>query len=429
MNNLKFVVVLFALPTFILSNLAEAVSLKEAVGIALSSHPEVSAANNQVLSREQEVRQARAGYLPSLDVAAGIGREWTRSPGTGQNKVWLTREEASVSGSQLVFDGFATRSEVRRQRARHKSAEYSVATTKEGVALRTAEVYLGLITQTELMSLAESSLQSHRSIHDQMVLRNESGVGSRADLDQIAARLALAEGNVVVAQANLLDAITNYYRVTGVMPEVELLQLPEPMTDLPASLEAAVELALDVHPTLGTANSDVAASIAQYQATESSFWPDVRVEVDRSWNEDVDGVRGDNEDQVVALRMRYNLYRGGGDRARRKQTSFLIEESKDVRNGTRRQVIEGLRLSWSALQSISAQMPYLTQHVRAAESTKEAYVNQFNIGRRTLLDLLNTENEVVDAKRSLYRANADRVLAEYRVYNSIGTLLPKLGVN
>lgn len=404
-----------------------ATSLKEAVGIALSSHPEVSAAKHQVLSRQQEVRQARAGYLPSLDVAAGIGREWTQSPGTGQEQVTHTREEASVSGRQLVFDGFATRSEVRRQRARQKSAEYSVSTTKEGIALRTAEVYTAVITQTELMALAEASLRSHRSIHDQMVLRNESGVGSRADLDQITARLALAEGNVVVAQANLLDSITNYYRVAGVMPEVGTFRLPETMGDLPASLEAAVELALESHPTLGTANSDVAASVAQHEATESAFWPDLRIEVDRSWNEDIDGISGNNEDQVVALRMRYNLYRGGGDRARRKQTSFLIEEAKDVRNGTRRQVIEGLRLSWTALQSINAQMPYLQQHVKAAVSTKEAYVNQFNIGRRTLLDLLNTENEVVDAKRSLFRANADKVLAEYRVYNSIGVLLQKIG--
>lgn len=427
-NKLKLGVTILGLGVAVQAATLQATSLQETIATAIASHPEVHAAKNQVLSREQEVRQAKSGYLPTLDVAAGIGREWTRSPGTGKNKVWLTREEASLSASQLVFDGFATRSEVRRQKARQSSAEHAVNSTAESIALRAAEVYLAVLTQAELMSLAEASLREHKSIHDQMVLRNESGVGSRADLDQIAARLALAEGNVVVAQANLLDSITNFYRVVGVMPEVAELTQPKLSGDLPASLEAAVEQAIEVHPTLGTANADVRATVAQYEASESPFWPDVRVEVDRAWNEDIDGVRGGNEDQVVALRMRYNLYRGGGDRARRKQTSYLIEEAKDVRNNTRRQVIEGIRLSWSAFQSINAQMPYLKKHVNAASSTKEAYVKQFNIGRRTLLDLLNTENEVVDSKRSLIRAQADEILAEYRVYNSMGLLLPKLGV-
>ncbi|MCV6626950.1 MAG: TolC family protein, partial [Cellvibrionaceae bacterium] len=116
------------------------------------------------------------------------------------------------------------------------------------------------------------------------------------------------------------------------------------------------------------------------------------------------------------------------DKARRKQTSYLMEEAKDVRNNTRRQVVEGLQLSWTAYESVSAQLEFLQKHVQAAQATKEAYVEQFNIGRRTLLDLLNTENEVVDAQRSLIRAVNDQKLAELRIYNSMGMLLPKLGL-
>ncbi|MCV6626195.1 MAG: TolC family outer membrane protein, partial [Cellvibrionaceae bacterium] len=336
--------------------------------------------------------------------------------------------ETSISARQMIFDGFATRSEVRRQRARTQSADHNLNTTEENIALRTSEVYLALMSQTDLLKLAEASLQEHRSIYDQMTLRNQSGVGSRADLDQIAARLALAEGNVVVAQANVMDAVTNYYRVTGVMPEIENMSMPSNGIDLPASLEDAVELALDVHPTMQTAHADVRATMAQREAANAPFWPDVRLEANASWNEDTGGIEGDNENQIVALRMRYNLYNGGADLARKRQTAHLLEESKDVRDNTSRQVVEGLRLSWTAFESVSTQLQYLQAHVDSAQATKEAYIKQFNIGRRTLLDLLNTENEVVDAKRNLIRASYNQKLAEYRIYNSMGMLRSKLAI-
>lgn len=407
---------------------AQAQTIQEAIRTAINSHPEVSAAKHEVLAREQEIKGAKAGYLPTVDVAAGFGKEDTKSPTTGQQDVSLDRKETSISARQLVFDGFATRSEVKRQEARTQSARHEVESTSENIALRTAEVYLALLTQADLLKLAEASLQEHKSIYDQMTLRNQSGVGSRADLDQIAARLALAESNVVVAQANLMDAVTNYYRVTGVMPEVEALSMPSNNIDLPANLEDAVELALQSHPTLKTANADIDATTAQAEAAKAPFWPDVRLEADASWNEDTGGVVGEDERQVIALRMRYNLYRGGADKARRKQTHYLLEESKDVRNNTSRQVVEGLRLSWTAFESVSTQLQYLQAHVDAAQATKQAYINQFNIGRRTLLDLLNTENEVVDAKRNLIRASYNQKLAEYRIYNSMGLLLQKLAI-
>lgn len=412
----------------VLSAGVQAASLNQAIKTAIDTHPEVHAARHQVLSRKQEVKQAKSGYLPTLDVAAGIGKETTESPTTGQNRVKLTRHETSVAARQMLFDGFATRSEVRRQQARTESSESSLASSEELIALRAAEVYIAMITQLELLKLSEGSLEEHKNIHDQMVLRNESGVGSKADLDQVAARLALAQSNVVVADASVKDAVTNYYRVVGEMPVIDDLALPESEAQMPAGMDAATAMALELHPTLKTANADIRATMAQHEASASPFWPDLRIEADKSWNEDVGGVVGDDERGVIALRARYNLYRGGADKARRKQTSYLLEESKDVRNNTRRQVVEGLRLSWTAYESIKGQLKFLHAHVASSEATKEAYIKQFNIGKRTLLDLLNTENEVVDSRRNLIRAVNDQKLAEFRVYNSMGVLLASLSV-
>lgn len=400
-----------------------ALSLPETVLLTLGSNPEILAAQHQLSSRNEEVRVAKAGYLPRIDIAAGIGRETIDTP--ANDEVTLRRHEASVAARQTLFDGFATSEEVSRQSARYHSAQHNLRATEEGVTLRVAEVYLNLLRQSELLDLARSTLYEHQNIHDQMVLRNKSGVGSRADLNQIAARLALVHSNMVTVQSNLLDAQTNFYRVTGVEPQLNILSEPQIKQALPASQASAERLALQQHPTLKSAGADVNSAVAQYETSKSALWPHLQLEADKSWDENIAGIEGDNEDLVVAVRMTYSLYNGGGDLARRRQTAHLLEEAREVRNNTSRQVIESLRLSWSAFSAIRDQMKYLEMHVRAAQDTRTAYQQQFNIGRRTLLDLLNTENELVDAQRALINAGYDQLFAQYRIFNSMGQLLPE----
>ena len=405
----------------------QALSLQEAVEHTLQTNPEVQAARNEYQSRTAEVRLAKSDYLPTVELGAGLGRQTLESQSTGGDEVTLTRHEASLSARQLLFDGFATSSEIKRQSARSDSASYKVLEAEENTSLRVAEAYLNLMRYNELLQLARETLYEHQNIHDQMVLRNKSGVGSKADLDQISARLALAYSNMISAQSNLLDARTNFYRVTGLSPDIDELRMPGNPASLPASLQSAEELALQQHPTLQSATSDVQSAEAQYKSSESNYWPRLQLEADKRWDENIDGVEGDSEDLIVAVRLTYNLYNGGGDKARRRQTAHLLEESRDVRNNTHRQVIESLRLSWSAYQTITEQMKYLQMHVESALDTKASYNKQFDIGRRTLLDLLNTENEVVGAKRALVNARFDHLFSQYRIFNSMGQLLQELG--
>lgn len=420
MNVLRLLFI--GLPLWSVALCVHAISLQDTVRQTLESHPEVMAARHELDARKAEVSVAKAGYLPRLDATAGVGYEEVRKPSTLDETVSLNRNELSLQARQMVFDGFATAEEVNRQRARVDSATYQALASTDGVTLRAAEVYLNLLRQVDLLSLTKDSLKEHQNIYDQMVLRNRSGVGSRADLDQISARLALANSNYVVAENNLFDARTNFYRVVGFLPDAKTMTMPEQVVQLPENMEAAVGQATERHPTLLAALADVNAAQAQYDAAGSGYWPQIQLEADKRVDNNISGIEGRDEDLVVALRLRYNLYSGGADKARRSQTAFLLEEARDVRNNTHRQVVESMRLSWSNYEAVNNQLRYLQEHVRAAGSTKKAYQQQFNIGRRTLLDLLNTENELVDAKRSLIGANYDRLFAQYRILNAKGDL-------
>jgi adhesin transport system outer membrane protein len=409
-----------------------AATLRDAVQAAVASSPDVLELSHARLARLQELEQARGGYLPSLDVNAGYGFEYTDNPSTrarglgAGERLW--RQEAGITASQMVFDGYATESEVARQAARVESSGYRLHSTAQSTAVSAAQAYLEVLRYREEARLAEENLQVHRRILDQIRMRSDAGVGRRADLDQIRAREALAQSNVIAAQANLRDAITTYKRVIGDEPGPDLSMPALDGVQLPESLDAALQLALQQHPALSVAEADVVAASAQREAARSSLYPRLDLELAGNHNVEADGIPGQANDYSVMLRLRYNLFRGGSDEARLRQTVHQIDEAKQIRDRARRQVEETLRLAWTAYEATSRQLTLVTEQVKFGEATRDAYAKQFNIGQRTLLDLLNTENELFQARQTLAGTRTDLLTAKYRVLEAMGSLLQSMDV-
>ena len=405
----------------------QALTLEQVIKHTLTSSPEILSSRQQLQGRKNEITGVKAGYLPSLDLELGIGRESTESPATDGRDIELTRKESALRLRQLIYDGSATSSEIDRQKARYNSQLYDMEATRQKVALRVTEVYINALKQSELLQLFSSSLSAHQNIHDQMSLRSQAGVGSRSDLDQITARLALAKSNYIVGRNNLQDAVSNFYGVVGYLPESSTMERPPSLT-LTGTLESSLQVAFANHPQLKSADADIKVAEAQYRASKSAFHPTITLEGDHTSNEDIDGTEGTNEDWVIALRLRYNLYRGSGDVARKAQTAELIGEAQQIRAATKRQVEEGLRLSWDAYTFTKQQIQFLTVYVDSVVATREAYQKQFDIGRRSLLDLLNTENEVLDAKSNFLNADYDSLFAQYRLVQAKGNLTNELNI-
>ena len=277
----------------------QALTLEQVIKHSLSSNPEILSSRRQLLSRENEIAGVKAGFLPSLDLEVGIGRERTESPSTGGLGIELALRESALRLRQLIYDGSAVSSEVDRQKARYNSKLFDNIATEQNIALEVTEVYINSLRQSELLQLLGDSLDSHQNIYDQMSLRSSAGVGSRSDLDQIAARLALAKSNYIAGQNNLQDAISNFYGVVGYLPESSTMERPMPFT-LTGELEDSLKIAFANHPQLKSAEADIEAAKAQYSASKSSFYPTLTLEGDSTINEDLDGVEGTNEDWVIA---------------------------------------------------------------------------------------------------------------------------------
>ncbi|MBM3108431.1 TolC family outer membrane protein [Pseudomonas sp. V1] len=416
-----------AVPFAFAASFVQAQTLPEVMQKALEVHPEIQAGVNSRIAADYQLRAAKGGYLPKVDVLAGYGREGTDSPSTGNRWETLNRGESSVRLRQMVFDGFATSSEVGRQQATVNSRAYSLLGSSERTALTVAQVYLDVLTRREMVRLAEDNLRSHERIYDQIKLRTTRGVGRLADLDQAEARLAQAKNNLITEQTNLADAKTNYLSVVGEMPDE--LSAPAPFIDmLPANLDEARHQMVESSPILRSAESDIAAAEKQYEAAKSTFYPRFDAELGRTADNDIDGANGHNNEWQAMLRMSFNLYSGGSNKADLESKSYLTNQALDIRNNALRQLNEELGLSWNAMDNANAQLPIAQQYVDYSNNVRSAYQKQFSLGERTLLDLLDSENELFTAQRRLTEVKYIQVFTQYRIKATIGQLLKSQGV-
>lgn len=402
-------------------------TLKQVVQETLLTNPRVLASESEKLAREQQLNQSRGGNYPRIDITAGAGKEYSKNPATvssyGDDDFHdLSRKESAITLRQNLFKGFETQNQVKQQKARLQSAEHQLASSRDEIALRASQVYLDVIRAREILNLTQQNLNKHQVIFNKVKQRSKSGVGRSSDLEQAHGRFSLARANLAAAKANLFDAETNYLRVVGkAVPQQ--MQKPDPVESaIPGNLDAAITAALASNPRLASANAEVTAATAVREGSKSNYYPELDVVLSRAWNENLDGIEADDEEYFGMLQLRWNIYNGGSDSARSSETAHLYNKAISSRDDEMRFVEQSIRLAWSEYTTRKSQLQDLKQHYDSSLKTRDSYDNQFRIGKRTLLDLLDTENEVFQSGRAYTNAQYDLLVAQHKVLASLGVL-------
>ncbi|MBF7731594.1 TolC family outer membrane protein [Pseudomonas sp. N040] len=412
----------------------QAMTLTEAIQSTLENHPELQATSSRRQIADEEAKIAKGGYQPTVDLISGYGYRYEKGryqeKPTTDNSESTNYSNAEIRLRQMLFDGFNTPNEVARTEAVANSRAYYVQATAESLALRTAEVYLDVLKRREMVNLAKNNLMAHQRINDQIGLRSKQGVGSSADLDQSQARLALAENNLYTEEVNLADAEANFYSVTGRMPD----DLESPATikgEMPADILAARQAVLVNSPYLKSAQADVQAAEKQYESAKSTFYPrldgELAANTEDSNNPDYDF----NQDEGnwhgwrAGVSMTYNLYNGMRDKAALQAAAYKVNEAMEIRNNALRVINEDLSLAWNALENAKKQTPKARDYADYSARSREAYQQQFGLGQRSLLDLLDSENELFTANRKYTDVRYNEELSMYRVISTTGELLTK----
>ncbi|MEZ8083378.1 TolC family outer membrane protein [Enterovibrio norvegicus] len=405
-----------------------AFSVEQAVATTIATDPELKSAFNDFMSAREDIESAQGGYLPAVDLSAGFGYEYVNNSTTeASGEKSFNRKDATLSLTQLIWDG-TTGNNIERSEFEAEAQRFQLLSDAQDKTLRVTEVYVAVLKAAQLLSLSEANVEVHEKILGDIKRRAESGIGSTADLSQVEARVARAFTNMLAARSNLEDAESEFYRVVGAEP----VNPTDPEVDelsLPTTRDAALERAIELNPVIKLATYDIDAARAQYRLNKGNFYPTLSFEASQNWSDDAGGVEEQVDEFSAMLRLRVNLYNGGSDTADVRRSAYQLNKSKDIFDNAYRLLEESTRLSWSAYQLTEQQKIYLAEHVDAASETVIAYEKQFRIGRRTLLDLLNTENELFEARRSYLDAHYANITAKYRVLNSTGSLLDALHVD
>jgi len=404
-----------------------ALTLSEAVEKTLETNPQMQKSISDYIAIENDLDIAKSGWRPTLDFRGAIGEEHTEQikgqsatgPGQSEN---LVRKEALLIANQNLFEGFGTKYDIKEQEARVNASRYGAMQDANSIGLRTTEVYLQVLRQNKILNLLHANVKTHERIYKMIKQKTDSGLSRRSDLEQTRGRLALAYANYISQQNNYQDAITNFERIYGTaLSSADMLTPDLPL--LPASgINGLFEVASKYSPTLIIQRSNINTQEARFEKEKQGFYPSIDLELSGEHNDDLDGVQGEDESYQAMIRLNYNLYGGGNDESSRVKNLQLITSEKENFNEQKRAVYEKIRLAYMADTILKSQIRCLKIHTNQTRKTADSYAKEYQLGRRTLLDLLNTELEYNSAQQSVENAVYDRLYARYRVLEASGVL-------
>ncbi|CEP35465.1 MULTISPECIES: TolC family outer membrane protein [unclassified Halomonas] len=388
------------------------------------SNPDVNAAWANFSASGSDVRVAKGNYLPSIDVSAGVGRQDQQNDGRGS----YSSDFAELTLTQMVFDGFATRSEVERLDRTRLIAYFELLGASEEVTLEAFQTYLDVLRYREMVRLAQDNYREHQRVFAQIEERALSGAGRGVDLEQISGRLALAESNLMTEASNLHDVTARYQRIVGELPPQNMSPAPSLADELPADVSQAVEMAFEGNPDFHAAIENIAVQRAEQGAAKAAFMPRLDIQGRTGTNNQDDSIAGRSDEHSIQLVASMNLYRGGSDSAAFDAATTRIEQAVNQRETACTNVRQTTQIAYNDTQRLGEQLSYLNEHRQSINRVRGAYQQQFDIGQRTLLDVLDSENEYFEASRAYANAEFDLTLAQARTLAAMGQLMHTLEV-
>lgn len=405
-----------------------ALSLEESVQKALQTNPELLEQSAQLTISKLRVDQAESGYKPRLNLRAAAGPQITNNDfsTSGKNKE-LNVVQASVVLTQPLFLGFKTKYNVASSEANNHAERLQTLTKAEQISLFVAQRYLEVLKTQEIVQLAKQNLAVHDTLYKQIKSRFDKGASDKADLTQVEGRISLAKSNHLSSLNNYQDALSNFEAIAG-FPVSNLVRPSVNVDLLPKNKEEAIRIASKEHPQVQSSIQRVEATKLDWEGSKSAYMPKLDIELTARRNEDNNGINGVDNQLSAMLVMNWNLYNGGYDSSEKQIARFKIAASKNASNKVLRDVTQEIKLAYAALEATKRQRRFREEHVIFSRESRRLYKLQFDSGKRTLLDVLNTENEVFTSSTDYVESDYSYISAQYRILNATGRLLPAMNI-
>lgn len=388
----------------------------------------------QALAENQQQRarwsEARAGALPQLGLSASVGQQ-NQTLETRTNR-YTEQRMLQLRLSQPLYDA-AVVARTRQTQAQLKGSDWALVQVREQVILRTVELYAELVRQSRLTELARDNLRLHRQYVAQMKDIARVDLGRASDLSVAQSRVALAEA-VLTSRLQRLEAARAQWRAHATLPSPEeattaplasvLRDLPP--VDLPTTLEEAVQQTLSVHPQLQKALADLTASQESVGVAAAAAKPRLGAELSNRNANNFGGIFGSQRDVYAGLSLQWNL--AVADQFSRQGAAAAMRAAQEAVDTQALSLRAAVESQWYEMKAAQASLGSYQVYAEQAQDVVKSYAEQFRIGRRSLLDVLNAENELFTARSNMATTRMDVQLAQWRLASLRGVLAEELGL-
>lgn len=402
----------------------QAVTLNNAVKTILSENPNIKEAVHTYMQVGKDLNIARNAYYPTLDASAYIGHQSKRlDDGTRTRQGGGMISGANLTLVENIYNGGADKNRINSQSARLDSAAYTVAQRADRLTLQAVNAYLELLKTKKILDIETEAVASHQQIYNQIKDRARSGFGVASEERQAGSRYTLAQSNLISAQNNYEDAIATFEKLYGHTISAENLVMPEFNVVLPSSEKEVYDKAMLCNPSILVQKSNIAMAESVIKEKNAPFRP--RLDLELSGKYEHSDVLYDNyEDTTLdaVLRLRYNLYNKGIDKLEKEKSQIVASSEQQTLEVLSRDLKESLKFSWQNYTLEQKKMAYLNEHVEYAKATLDSYQDEFRIGRRDLINLLDAENEYNTALKEIINTETSLLYAKYRLLDNMGLI-------
>ena len=410
---------------FVLANAsgASAETLESALARAYGNNPTLNSQRANVRATDENVAIAKSGYRPIVNATADVGRTYSdvTRPGGQGGVSRLTPRGVGVEVNQNIFNGNRTRNSVRQAESSVLGARETLNNNEQNVLSDAATAYMDVLRDTAILDLQRNNVEVIDEQLRQTRDRFNVGEVTRTDVAQAESRLALARSQASAAEAQLRTSIATYRQVIGVEPRQ--LAPGRPLDRLlPRSVDAALRVAFNEHPAIKAAQHGVDVAELQVRIEQGALAPQlgVRGAVDQRYDTQVGGDRAFSASVVAQLVV--PIYEGGQAYASTRQAKETAGQRRLEADSIRDQVRAAVISSWGQLEAARAQITAAQAQVDAAETALNGVREEARVGQRTTLDVLNAQQELLNARVNLITAQRERVVFSYLVVQAMGRL-------
>jgi outer membrane protein len=417
-------------------------TLEGALVQAYQNNPSLNAQRASVRATDEGVPQALAGYRPRVTATGSVGQQYwdttTRStfkqpfvPSATNPTPYTTNVGGmspyggGVTVTQTLYNGFQTANRTRQAESQVQSARETLRLTEQTVLLNAVTAYMNLLRDTAILDLQRRNVEVLQEQLRQTRDRFNVGEVTRTDVAQSESRLASGRSQVLVAEANYTASVATYRQVIGVQPGKLAPGAPVDRFS-PNTVNSAVDVGTATNPQVTTAQYNVDVALQAVKVAEGALYPSLTLngQVQQNNEQSLLGLKSFNA--LVFGQLSIPIYRGGSEYATIRQNKETLGQRRLDLDTARDSVRQNVVQSWGQLEAAKANIEATQAQVQASEIALNGVREEARVGQRTTLDVLNAQQELVNARVALVTAQRDRVVASYTLLSSVGRLSPQV---